>query len=80
MRKTQSFKIFMCLILTVITAVFWMYIWSSLAADVGQTTYEDAVFVDRGSSISEGFDGGYLCLIGWPCPGQSQGSLFGRYG
>ena len=61
MRKTQSFKIFMCLILTVITAVFWMYIWSSLAADVGQTTYEDVVFVDRGSSISEGLDGGYLC-------------------
>lgn len=45
MHKTRDLKIFIYLILTVIALVLWVGVWSSFTSDVGQTTYEDAVFV-----------------------------------
>lgn len=46
MHEIRSFKIFICLILTAVAAVLWLSVWSHFASDVGQTTYEDAVFVE----------------------------------
>ena len=58
MHKTRDLKIFIYLILTVIALVLWVGVWSSFTSDVGQTTYEDAVFVkiEEGSS-GEGENG-----------------------
>lgn len=58
MHETRGFKIFICLILTTAAAVFWLYLWNHWTSDVGQTTYEDAVFVDSGYNVPrEGDDG-----------------------
>ena len=45
MHETRDLKIFIYLILTVLALVLWAGVWSSLTSDVGQTAYEDAVFV-----------------------------------
>lgn len=46
MGKTKGFKIFICLILTLIAAVLWVYVQASMTSDVGRTKYEGAVFVE----------------------------------
>lgn len=58
MHKTRDLKIFIYLILTVIALVLWVGVWNSFTSDVGQTTYEDAVFVKiEESSPGEGENG-----------------------
>lgn len=57
MYETRGFKIFICLILTVITMVLWVYLWNHWTSNVGQTTYKDAVFVENEySAPKEGDD------------------------
>ncbi len=46
MHEIRGFKIFICLILTVVAAVLWLSVWSRFASNVGQTNYEDAGFVE----------------------------------
>ena len=60
MHEIRGFKIFICLILTVVAAVLWLSVWSRFASNVGQTTYVDAVFVVIGdNSPKEGEDTGW---------------------
>ena len=54
MHEIRGFKIFICLILTVVVAVLWLSVWSRFASNVGQTTYEDAVFVINRRSCAKG--------------------------
>ena len=43
MHEIRGFKIFICLILTVVAAVLWLSVWSRFASNVGQTTYEERI-------------------------------------
>lgn len=52
MYETKGFKIFIYLILTLMAVGFWLYIQASLTSDVGQRTYEDAVFVENSSYLT----------------------------
>lgn len=53
MCKTKGFKILMCLILTFVGVMLWMYVQYSIMASAGQKKYEGAVFVERPGAPSE---------------------------